>query len=156
VHDGQGRALDTAGVAAGKVASLVPPGVDRSVLDQALVLRQVASKFILLRCGSVLLAADQHAVDERIRYERLTATLLAVLPPSPPLAGQVGGCAALSTVALSTSQVVSLSHGEAAAWHAHRGVVQRWMNPGMVAGGSSCLTVRRPHQVHPHPRTSRS
>jgi hypothetical protein len=127
VHGGQGRALDTAGVAAGMVAGLVPPGVNRSMLDEALVLGQVASKFILLRCGSVLLAADQHAVDERIRYERLTATLLAVLPPSPPqTAGQVGGCAALGSVALSTSQVVSLSHGEAAAWHAHRGVVQRW------------------------------
>ena len=38
---------------------------------------QVDCKFIALRCGQLLMACDQHAADERVRLESLTAAVRA-------------------------------------------------------------------------------
>eukprot|EP00955_Chlamydomonas_euryale_P010137 108613-Chlamydomonas_euryale.AAC.7 len=79
-------------------------------------------------CDSVLVIADQHAVDERIRYEQLTAAVLAALPlpasgprSSPSHSGDI-----LSSVQLKDPQIMSADGNEAAAWHEYINVVQRW------------------------------
>lgn len=38
---------------------------------------QVDRKFIALRCGPLLVACDQHAADERVRLESMTAAVCA-------------------------------------------------------------------------------
>ncbi|KAF6251124.1 hypothetical protein COO60DRAFT_671380 [Scenedesmus sp. NREL 46B-D3] len=55
--------------------SLVPGSVSRQQLQQAYTLDQVDSKMVVVRCGSVLLAVDQHAADERVQLEALQEQL---------------------------------------------------------------------------------
>ena len=41
---------------------------------------QVATKFILMTSGECIFVGDQHAMDERVRLERLTSAVLGALP----------------------------------------------------------------------------
>jgi DNA mismatch repair ATPase MutL len=58
---------------------------------------QVDRKFIMMVCGGVLVALDQHAADERVRLEALQAALLQQAGP------RRGGL--LDSVALRAPQV---------------------------------------------------
>jgi hypothetical protein len=51
---------------------------------------QVDRKFIMMTCGGVLVALDQHAADERVRLEALQAALQQPGPQRAELLGAVG------------------------------------------------------------------
>ena len=67
---------------------------------------QVDAKFIVLVCGDALVIADQHAVDERVRLERLTDAVLGARPAAAACTGHDEGTeAVLRSVALEQAQV---------------------------------------------------
>ncbi|KAL7132155.1 hypothetical protein ABFS83_12G052800 [Erythranthe nasuta] len=56
--------------------SLVPKSIDRTSLEDAIVLNQVDKKFIAIVAGKTLAMVDQHAADERVRLEELRHKVL--------------------------------------------------------------------------------
>lgn len=58
-------------------AGLVPRAVTRPMLQSAVSIGQAGLKFVAAMCGGVLVLLDQHAADERIILERLTAEVAA-------------------------------------------------------------------------------
>lgn len=60
----------------GPVQTLIPSGISRAVFKDTRILSQIGRKFIVMVCGGVLVAVDQHAADERVRMEMLQNDLL--------------------------------------------------------------------------------
>lgn len=60
----------------GPIQALVPLSISRAVFEDANILSQIGKKFIVMVCGGVLVAVDQHAADERVRIEMLQTDLL--------------------------------------------------------------------------------
>lgn len=58
---------------------------------------QVANKLIVVRCGSVLLAIDQHAADERVQLEALQQQLALQLQQNQPAEQKPGNGTTLSS-----------------------------------------------------------
>ncbi|EYU39428.1 hypothetical protein MIMGU_mgv1a002289mg [Erythranthe guttata] len=56
--------------------SLVPKSIDRTSLEDSIVLNQVDKKFIAIVAGKTLAMVDQHAADERVRLEELRHKVL--------------------------------------------------------------------------------
>lgn len=52
-----------------------PITVTKEMLSKAQYVAQLDAKYIIIKCGSLLCAVDQHAADERIGLERLEAAL---------------------------------------------------------------------------------
>ena len=95
---------------------------------------QVDRKFVLMMCGNVLVAADQHAADERIRLEFLTAAVTEAVAAAVA-GGKLGvgsnkdGVAkfgVLSSLALTAPQSVTLTGSEVVAWEQYKGRVEAW------------------------------
>ena len=56
-----------------------PISLSKKMLSNAKFIAQLDSKYIVIKCGSLLCAVDQYAADKRIGLERLEAALLANL-----------------------------------------------------------------------------
>jgi DNA mismatch repair protein MLH3 len=58
---------------------LLPGAISREMLGRCVCIGQVDTKFIACLCGNTLVLFDQHAADERIKLEQLTASTIANL-----------------------------------------------------------------------------
>ena len=104
-----------------------PGSIDRTALAGASALAQVGRKFILAvsftPSGALLLAADQHAVDERIRVEALRADTVRT---SGPGAGVLPASNATQTEALARPLPVTLSVSQRSTLDEHAAAVRAW------------------------------
>lgn len=104
-----------------------PGSIDRTALAGASALAQVGRKFILAvsftPSGALLLAADQHAVDERIRVEALRADIVRT---SGPGAGVLPASNATQTEALARPLPVTLSVSQRSTLDEHAAAVRAW------------------------------
>ncbi|MEW5319857.1 MAG: hypothetical protein WDW38_010978 [Sanguina aurantia] len=137
------------GSAAGSV--LVPPSLRRADLMVARVLHQVDNKFIIAKCGGLLVALDQHAVDERIRLEAYTAAVLTALTPGPgpaqPHRAGLHSVLPAYSARLHAPQVLTLSSREVQGWEAYGSKVRLWgwmLHPGDCSTSGSRTAAAEP------------
>lgn len=90
-----------------------------------MLLLQVDSKLVAMRCGPALLAVDQHAADERVQLEALQQQLAAEIAPAAAGAGGIS-VGLLSRQLLQPFQQLRLSLQEARALQQHQGTVEAW------------------------------
>jgi len=103
---------------------------------------QADNKLVVVRCGSVLLAVDQHAADERVQLEALQQQLAQQLhtpaaathPPSHSAteraktgaAGHAASGGLLKQQLLQRPQPLNLTLLEARALHQHQALIETW------------------------------
>ena len=101
----------------------------RDHLQRARVVGQVSSKVIITKAGSVILAIDQHAADERVRLERLQRDLsehmargIDVKPVIPPASARSADAGAAAATGHAAEQVLGRARTSAPvhvqlSWH---------------------------------------
>ncbi|GMH33785.1 hypothetical protein BSKO_01619 [Bryopsis sp. KO-2023] len=116
------------------VRCVVPQSISRAVFEQARILCQVGRKFVLMVCGEVVVAVDQHAADERVRLEMLQKDLVSV--------GHESGL--IQAEELDGSLAINLTHLEQQVFETYKQKVEHWGWKGKLdpQNGNLILTHR--------------